>query len=385
MAPIRFFLNNDLLLNANADTGKTCYAAGDVVDLGPGKGTKPCLQQHVLTPQLGQFLANSVLPAIIEIFNTLLTTVPVTGNIKLNPGECQRVTIPNAYTTNGVGVPNTDYIMFSTGRPAPDDHVVASAGFCQQLGMGKPIAGNINFNPYQFGQYVTNAGGVNMWSFAGAVKVGVHEMTHALGFTPSLYPFYTYANTTSQTLTGTSPAGNAYSQKINYLTGPTISAKANSHFGCTTLSAIPLEEYGGHGTAGAHWEQRIVGDEYMSGFSNPVMPISILTLALFEDMGWYKANYSAAEYWGWGKDQGCAFVTNRCEEVWPNNPAYWCSAPSSTSRCSADRKGKGVCNLAQWTGLTPYYQHFSDATLGGTDGSQALDYCPSTRIFSNRY
>jgi len=207
-----------------------------------------------------------------------------------------------------------------------------------------------------------------------------------LGFTPALYAFFSNASTTSQTVTGNSPAGNSYSQVVNYMTGPLISAYANNHYGCQSVDKIPLEEFGGSGTAGAHWEQRVIGDEFMGGYINPVMPISVLTLAFLEDMGWYKANFSAAEYWGWGKDQGCSFVSGRCEAVWPNNADYWCTSSTTSPRCSADRRGKGVCTVSKYTSALPaYYQHFSDPTRGGGSGSEALDYCPSTQIYSNRY
>lgn len=51
---------------------------------------------------------------------------------------------------------------------------------------------------------------------------------------------------------------------------------------------------------------------------NPVF--SRITLALMEDTGWYKADYSQAQELGWGKDLGCAFATRSCKE-WINNAA----------------------------------------------------------------
>jgi len=43
---------------------------------------------------------------------------------------------------------------------------------------------------------------------------------------------------------------------------------------------------------------------------NPVY--SRLTLALMEDSGWYKANYSVAEPLHWGNNLGCDFAMKSC-------------------------------------------------------------------------
>jgi hypothetical protein len=40
--------------------------------------------------------------------------------------------------------------------------------------------------------------------------------------------------------------------------------------------------------------------------------VSAVTLAVMEDMGHYKANYTAAQCMRWGKAQGCDFVSSRC-------------------------------------------------------------------------
>jgi len=49
---------------------------------------------------------------------------------------------------------------------------------------------------------------------------------------------------------------------------------------------------------------------------NPVY--SRMTLALMEDTGWYKANYSMAQPLSWGKALGCDFARKSCKE-WMDN------------------------------------------------------------------
>lgn len=40
--------------------------------------------------------------------------------------------------------------------------------------------------------------------------------------------------------------------------------------------------------------------------------ISKISLALFEDSGWYGVDYSYADELFWGKNQGCAFTDSTC-------------------------------------------------------------------------
>lgn len=64
---------------------------------------------------------------------------------------------------------------------------------------------------------------------------------------------------------------------------------------------------------GSHWDKYIVYNEYMSPqLTNNFMYISNLTLALFEDMGWYVADYNFSMGLQWGKNSGCTFFDQTC-------------------------------------------------------------------------
>jgi hypothetical protein len=43
---------------------------------------------------------------------------------------------------------------------------------------------------------------------------------------------------------------------------------ARKHFNCDTIDGVGLEEYGGQGTAGSHWEKVLFGTELMVGSSD---------------------------------------------------------------------------------------------------------------------
>ena len=67
-----------------------------------------------------------------------------------------------------------------------------------------------------------------------------------------------------------------------------------------SLVALPwtgaeIENQGGTGTAGSHWEKRVFMNDFMSGvkagLSSAYTP---MTFALLEDTGWYYANWASA-------------------------------------------------------------------------------------------
>lgn len=62
-----------------------------------------------------------------------------------------------------------------------------------------------------------------------------------------------------------------------------------------TLSAVPVENQGGGGTAGAHWRETTFGTELMTGYLNSgvVNPLSRVSVGTLQDMG-YAVNYAAA-------------------------------------------------------------------------------------------
>jgi hypothetical protein len=73
-----------------------------------------------------------------------------------------------------------------------------------------------------------------------------------------------------------------------------------------------MENQGGAGSAGSHFERRIFGFEYMTSSIVPDMRVSEFTLALLEGSGWYIPDYTMAEPLSWGKGEGCSFVNGSC-------------------------------------------------------------------------
>lgn len=73
------------------------------------------------------------------------------------------------------------------------------------------------------------------------------------GFDPALFGSYLgYANGEEDVLlVEEGDSGHAF------ITTPNVVAAARDHLGCEALQGAQLENFGGAGTAGGHWEERL--------------------------------------------------------------------------------------------------------------------------------
>ena len=104
------------------------------------------------------------------------------------------------------------------------------------------------------------------------------------------------------------------------------------HFDCPNVEYFPLEVSGGTGSAMYHWEATFMGYDFMTAQVSQHMVISNISLALFEDSGWYMPNYELAEDMWWGKDRGCDFIHHkRCPPGEPqtNRTGEFCTFTDS--------------------------------------------------------
>ncbi|RHY93631.1 hypothetical protein DYB35_000652 [Aphanomyces astaci] len=103
-------------------------------------------------------------------------------------------------------------------------------------------------------------------------------------------------------------------------------------------------------------------------------PTSALTLAFFEDTGWYQANFSVAEPLLWGNNKGCAFSSDNCVgpttttsgNLKPVDVATYCAADGEA--CSPDGLSRSWCSLKTdyaADDIPPWFQYFASPTTGG--------------------
>ena len=78
------------------------------------------------------------------------------------------------------------------------------------------------------------------------------------------------------------------------------------------MKGVEVEDQGGSGSVGAHWESRVMLGDYMVSSDYRERAISEMTLGLFEDSGWYKVNHYSGGLFRYGKNRGCDFIDKKC-------------------------------------------------------------------------
>jgi len=141
---------------------------------------------------------------------------------------------------------------------------------------------------------------------------------------------------------------------------------------------------------GDHWEERLAWDSSMSAMLTPSsIPehLSPYTLALLEDSGWYKANFTMASVPSFGHGAGCDFVEKPCivNDTVPDYAApYFCDhIDKDTVKCDPTHRMMATCDLydlSQVSGeayppVPQVYRYFSNPAWGPKKGKSA-DFCP---------
>ncbi|OQR94716.1 leishmanolysin-like peptidase [Achlya hypogyna] len=351
----------------SSDPGYMCVNVGDTVTRDGSAYT--CSQNDLLTSDKRSFILNVLLPAITTYFTKVLSVQSVSGNLVV-PGIGCKSTGEWACCTNSIppylattGIANTDFLIHVTARPT-SGAVLAWALPCNLDQFGRPISGQANFGPNR----------LDSSSGARTQQVGtaLHEMTHALGFSASRFgdfrqPLNGPAWGAGNVVRNTQERGVAVSKIVT----PKVVAAVKQQFNCYNwVNAGGELENGAQGKAAtttSHWEKRVFHNEYMTATASANPVYSALTLALFEDSGWYTANYSMA--------QVCCQA--KCSE-WSGD--YFCTQKGD--HCSPTRDAKGYCSITTYTSSIPAgFQYFSNAALGGQDTYS--DYCPLYNGYSN--
>lgn len=119
------------------------------------------------------------------------------------------------------------------------------------------MIGQVNFNLNYLDTKDSN--------FDMTVKTVIHELTHVLAFSSSLYSSfldvngkkYDFKSMIKKTTSKTGVAGTA-------MNTPNLVAVAKKHFNCASLDSVDLENDGSSGSAGSHFERMLLFNEVMT-------------------------------------------------------------------------------------------------------------------------
>uniref|UniRef100_A0A7I5ED49 Leishmanolysin-like peptidase n=1 Tax=Haemonchus contortus TaxID=6289 RepID=A0A7I5ED49_HAECO len=316
---------------------------------------------------------------------------------------CLDIECPTKQYNWGGKLTSADFVLFvSVIEGNCGKQTLAYAQHCAlDKDSNRPIAGHVNVCPSQFHKMKSNEFG----QWIATIK---HELIHAFVFSSSLFQLFPGAGKMQRegemtvipnvvhrfTRQDWETANGAMKHNVYMMVTPKVREEARRHFNCSTLEGAEIENQGGPATASGHWEKRVFENEAMSGVATQVYAISRLTLALFEDSGWYKVNYDKAEPMMWGRNLGCNFATKSCL-TWmkfnPSNPYPFCKEYEDV-RCSVTRTAKVRCTLLPKPEPPPpeynynikgLYYDKKGKPVYGLGVVYIADYCPYYRVYGD--
>lgn len=315
----------------------------------------------------------ALIPLVDSFFRTSLSVYSISENLVLTSSTClSSVIVPEEH--RATGIPNTDVIIYITTNSLTSVSYVAFAGACEtdQYGLGNVLAGSVVINQKNFKDNPMEDWLANI----------AHEMSHLLGFSQGLMSYWKNSS-------GLAYADSDLRKNITIrdttktvLTTPTVLEKARKVFNCSSLEGLELEDSGGSGTAGSHWDKRIMMNDYMTAYIPTHGIFSDISLALFKDTGWYEVDYLLAQSPYFGRNAGCDFFNKKCivDQV-SVNTSMWCTS-SAKWGCDFFGLSKGGCTLTNYTSLATEFQYFpNNLLLGGND--KYTDYCPFNMPLTN--
>ncbi|GET86476.1 GP63, leishmanolysin [Leishmania tarentolae] len=315
-----------------------------------------CTADDVLTYEKRDIIRDFIIPQALQLHTRRLKVQQVqdTWKVKDMVGViCGSFNVPSLHTTDGLR--DKDFVIYVASVPAKRG-VMAWATSCQVFSDGRPAVGVINISPAK----------IVPKYYKYLIRTAAHEIAHTLGFSKRYFK--------SAGILTRVPNVRGKDFKVPVINSTTVVAKVREHYGCNTLEHLELEDQGGAGSAESHIKMRNAQDELMVSAAAAGY-YTALTMAVFQDLGFYQVDFSRAEAMSWGKDAGCAFLSEKCMEKGVTKwPSMFCSGAEEGLRCPSNRMGLGYCPVTNEKGLPEYFQYFADPSLSGI--SSFMDYCP---------
>mmetsp|Transcript_7002 Transcript_7002/g.19868 ORF Transcript_7002/g.19868 Transcript_7002/m.19868 type:complete len:787 (+) Transcript_7002:59-2419(+) len=177
---------------------------------------------------------------------------------------------------------------------------------------------------------------------------------------------------------------------VTKLTTPKVKDKVQEHFACYDLEGAELENQDTSTCSiyASHWESRLFNGEIMAAASSDYSFgfVSEVTLALYQDSGWYNVVWENADNLirgvHWGYQKGCGFARkDKCIVDGDATESTFFCADAEASACSTDRLSAKKCSLGEikYNGPIPeVFDYFNGKTQFGSN--PLMDYCPTFEI-----
>ncbi|KAM0066802.1 putative leishmanolysin [Helianthus debilis subsp. tardiflorus] len=386
--PIRIYLNYDAVGHSPT---RDCRNVGDIVKLGePPEASNSetlscnphndpsivsdcwynCTSDDISREDKRRRLRRA-LGQTADWFRRALAVERVRGNLRLSGysacGQDGGVQLPRAYVEEGVA--DADLVLLVTTRPTTGN-TLAWAVACERDQWGRAIAGHVNVAPRHLTAEAETLLSATL----------IHEVMHVLGFDPHAFTHFRDERKRRRSKVTEETMDEKLGRMVTRVVLPHVIMHSRHHYGAYSenFTGLELEDGGGRGTSGSHWEKRLLMNEIMTGSVDTRSVVSKMTLALLEDSGWYEANYSMADRLDWGSNQGTEFVTGPCN-LWKG--AYHCNTTQLTG-CTYNREAEGYCPIVNYSGDLPLWaRYFPQPNKGGQ--SSLADFCAYIVAYSD--
>ena len=246
-------------------------------------------------------LTDELIPEVVEYFAKVLTvqrsTTPLVLENRCSPDAdtCNTATscpTPAKYLGKSGGVEADLVLLFTFSTFSCDESSIAWSRACSPSECERPFHAQVNICPGLFESFTRSA----------QKSILVHEVTHALGFNAWVLAVedlvrssplvgYFEANTFLRCpmLCAYFPRIWGCPECVPRIVSPNAVVHAREFFGCDSLNSVELVMWDGD----CHWSPAIMEDS-MDPYGDSEALLSTMTLALLEDTGLYKPNYSMA-------------------------------------------------------------------------------------------
>ncbi|KAM8880957.1 ciliated left-right organizer metallopeptidase [Synchiropus picturatus] len=248
----------------------------------------------------------------------------------------------------GAGLPDTDFLLYlriqTTDKCRAEPGVFAYAVHCQVDTSSRPVAGLVVICKDRLA--------AETYSHLATVLAMIHELFHTLGFSKDLFATWRVCSSSqAPQLISVFVAGCSHRGKVTHtdkfgqmrLFTPSVIAALQRHLASPELElGGPLENQDeAPGGVSSHWESRVLQGSIMAAMLEEPSTARIdpVTLAAFQDMGWYSVNLSRAQSFVWGEGEGALFGSPlTCRN---KSSSFFCT--HSGPGCHYLHRHKGAC------------------------------------------
>ncbi|KAL4438372.1 hypothetical protein ABPG74_009411 [Tetrahymena malaccensis] len=265
-----------------------------------------------MTPNVKEYLKKIMYAAQIYLAK-LIKVYPRQQPIKIsmNQEKCHDITLPENIKTTGIY--DSDIHIYVTFLNNANYTALANAIWCQLD--PNPTVGRVQFN---IGKMNLNESSTQ--AFQDNFSTSLHEILHILGFSGNSVKYWIDPDTNRPY--GEQNAHKVFKRETRWEVDNVVKVSSKNilkvsriHYGCPSIDGMYLENQGGPGSMGSHWERDLLANEFMTAsIVYRVYTISEFTAALLLDTGYYaeiNSNLLMPIYWG--KNKGCDFFHKTCK------------------------------------------------------------------------